>query len=136
MYAMLLCFYKLQASIQCYNEKAVKDKDLAAKVLMWEILTANHPKMKSILMMMEKIKDLQIYLETSDQPKFMILGCQILHLLYMDRELNHADWVAEQFATAFKSKLSSAVEKPDLILAWGIDAILDPWQNSSANFDT
>ena len=57
MYAMLVHFYKLCASIQCYNEKAVQDKDLAAKVPMWEIPTADYPKMKQILMMMENIKD-------------------------------------------------------------------------------
>ena len=57
MYAMLVCFYKLQASIQRYNEKAVQDKDLMAKVPTWEISTAYYPKMKSRLMMMERIKD-------------------------------------------------------------------------------
>ena len=54
---MLVRFYKLRASIQCYNEKAVQDKDLMAKVPTWEIPTADYPKMKSILMMMERIKD-------------------------------------------------------------------------------
>ena len=54
---MLVHFYKLRASIQCYNEKAVQDKDLMAKVPTWEIPTADYPKMKSILMMMERIKD-------------------------------------------------------------------------------
>ena len=58
MYAMLVGFYKLRASIQCYNEKAVQDKDLMAKVPTWEIPTADYPKMKSILMMMDKIKDM------------------------------------------------------------------------------
>ena len=56
-YAMLVRFYKLRASIQCYNEKAVQDKDLMAKLPTWEIPTADYPKMKSILMMMERIKD-------------------------------------------------------------------------------
>ena len=56
-YAMLVRFYKLQAGIQCYNEKAVQDKDLMAKVPTWEIPTADYPKMKSLLMMMERIKD-------------------------------------------------------------------------------
>ena len=56
----------------------------------------------------------------------MILGCQILHLLYTDQELNHVDAVAEKFATAFKNKLASAVDEPDLILEWSITAILDP----------
>ena len=57
---MLVCFYKLQASIQCYNEKTVQDKDLTTKVPTWEIPTADCPKMKSILIMMKKIKDMQI----------------------------------------------------------------------------
>ena len=54
---MLVHFYKLHASIQCYNEKAVQDKDLVVKMPMWEIPTVDFPKMKSIFMMMEKIKD-------------------------------------------------------------------------------
>ena len=55
---MLVCFYKLRASIQCYNEKAVQEKDLMAKVPTWEIPTADYPKIKSMLMMMESIKDM------------------------------------------------------------------------------
>ena len=56
----------------------------------------------------------------------MILGHQILHRLYTDQELNHTDGVAQQFATAFKNKLASAVDESDLILEWGKAAILDP----------
>ena len=56
----------------------------------------------------------------------MILGYQILHHLYMDQELNCMDGVAERFATAFKNKLASAVDEPDLILEWGIAAIHNP----------
>ena len=125
---MLLSFYKLQASIQYYNEKAVEYKDLATKVPMWEILTADYSKMKSILMM-KKIKHLQIQLKTSNQPKFMILDCQILHLFYTDQQLNHVWCVVKQFSSAFKNKLASAMEEPDLILKWGIAATLDPQQN-------
>ena len=64
----------------------------------------------------------------------MILGHQILHLLYMDQELNCTDGVAKQFATAFKNKLASAVDEPDLILEWGIAAILDPRQKLLGKF--
>ena len=56
----------------------------------------------------------------------MILGHQILYLLYTDQELNHANGISEQFATAFKNKLASAVDEPELILEWGIAAILNP----------
>ena len=66
----------------------------------------------------------------------MILGCQILHLLYTNQELNRADGVAKQFATAFKNKLASAVDEPDLILEWGIAAILTLDKSSLANFAT
>ena len=64
----------------------------------------------------------------------MILGRQILHLLYTDQELNSVDGVAKQFATAFKNKLASAVDEPDLILEWGIAAILDPRPNLLGKF--
>ena len=84
--------------------------------------------------MMVRIKYVQLQLEASDQPNFMILGRQILHLLYTDQELNPADGVAEQFATAFKNKLASAVDEPDLILEWGIAAILDPRQKLLGKF--
>ena len=64
----------------------------------------------------------------------MILGHQILHHLYTDQELNHVDRVAKQFATAFKNELASAVDEPDLILEWGIAAILDPRQKLLGKF--
>ena len=64
----------------------------------------------------------------------MILGRQILHLLYTNQEINRADGVAEQFATAFKNRLASAVDGPDLILEWGIAAILDPQQKLLGKF--
>ena len=64
----------------------------------------------------------------------MILGCQILHLLYTDQQLNCADGVAEQFAAAFKNKLASAVDQPDLILEWGIAAIIDTRQKLLGKF--
>ena len=46
----------------------------------------------------------------------MILGCQIFYLHYMDKEFNLVDKVAEQFATAFKNKSASTMDKPDFIL--------------------
>ena len=64
----------------------------------------------------------------------MILGHQILQLLCTDQELNCADGVAEQFATAFKNKLASTVDEPDLILEWGIAAILEPQQKLLGKF--
>ena len=64
----------------------------------------------------------------------MILGRQILHLLYIEQELNRVDGVAEQFATAFKNKLASAVDEPDLILEWGMAAILNPQQKLLGKF--
>ena len=131
---MLVRFYKLWASIQRYNETAVQDREIAAKVATWEIPTADYPKMKMILMIMEKIKDVQLQLEASDQPNFMILGRQILHLLYTEQALNCAEGVAEQFVIAFKNKLASAVDDPDLLLEWGIAAILDPRQKLLGKF--
>ena len=56
----------------------------------------------------------------------MILGHQIIHLLYMNQQLNCVDGVAKQFATAFNKKLASALDDLDLILEWGIAAKLDP----------
>ena len=78
--------------------------------------------------MMEKIKHVQIQLKTSNQPKLMILDCQILHLFYTDQQLNHVWWVVKQFSSAFKNKLASAMDEPDLILEWGIATVFNPWQ--------
>ena len=64
----------------------------------------------------------------------MILGRQILHLLYTNQVLNCAEEVAKQFVTAFKNKLASAVDDPDLLLECGIAAILDPRQKLLGKF--
>ena len=57
---MLVRYYKLRASIQRYNERAIKNKNLAGKVATWEIRTADYPKMKQVLIALEKIKDIQM----------------------------------------------------------------------------
>ena len=54
---------------------------------MWEVRTADYPKMKQVLVTLEKIKDIQMKLEASFQPNFMLLGCQIIQLLYTDKTL-------------------------------------------------
>ena len=64
----------------------------------------------------------------------MILGHQILHVLYTDQELNHAEGDAKQFATAFKNKIASTVDDLDLILEFGIAVILNPRQNIIGKF--
>ena len=55
---MLAQYYKLRASIQRYNETAIYIKNLADKVATWEIRTADYPKMKQVLVVLEKIKDI------------------------------------------------------------------------------
>ena len=110
-YAMLVHYYKLRASIQWYNEKAIQNKNLAEKVATWEIRTADYPKMKQVLVTLEKIKDIQMYLEASDQPNFMLIGHQIIQLLYTDETLNNATSRARIFASAFRNKLACCVDK-------------------------
>ena len=72
-YAMLVYYCKLRASIQQYNEKAIWNKYLADKVVTWDIWTADYPKIEQVLVMFllsschaEKIKDIQMLLEASD----------------------------------------------------------------------
>ena len=57
---MLVWYCKLQASIPRYNEKDTLKKILADKVATWEIRTADYPKMKQVLVALEKIKDTQM----------------------------------------------------------------------------
>ena len=65
-------------------------------------------------------------LEASDQPNFMLVGCQIIQLLYTDETLNEATGTAGTFATAFHNKLAHCVDKYEIMMEWGIAAILDP----------
>ena len=87
---------------------------------------ADYPKMKQVLVILDKIKDIQMQLEASDQPKFMLVGCQIIQLLYTDKTLNDATGAARSFASAFRSKLACCVNKYDIMMEWAIAAILDP----------
>ena len=57
---MFMQYYKLRASIQRYNERAIYNKNLADKVATWEIRAADYPKMKQVLVALEKIKDIQM----------------------------------------------------------------------------
>ena len=43
-YAMLVCYYKLWASIQQYNEKVIYNKNIANKVATWDIKNVDYPK--------------------------------------------------------------------------------------------
>ena len=93
---------------------------------MWEIRTADYPKMKQVLVALKKFKDIQPLMEASDQPNFMLVGCQIIQLLYTDETLNEATGAAGTFATAFCNKLACCVDKYKIMMEWGIAAILDP----------
>ena len=61
---------------------------------MWEIRIVYYPKIKQVLVALEKIKDIQMQLESSDQSNFMLVGCQITQLLYTDETLNDATGAA------------------------------------------
>ena len=93
---------------------------------MWEIRTADYPKMKQVLVALEKIKNIQMQLEASDLPNFMLVGCQIIQLLYTNETLNDATGTACIFANAFHNKLACCIGKQDIIMEWVIAAILDP----------
>ena len=59
-YVMLVCYYKLQASIQWYNEKAIQNKNLADNIATWEIRIADYPSIKQVIVALEKIKDIHM----------------------------------------------------------------------------
>ena len=56
----------------------------------------------------------------------MIVGHQIIYLLYTDETLNDATGAAGTFASAFHNKLASCVDKYKIVMEWGIAAFLDP----------
>ena len=56
----------------------------------------------------------------------MLVGHQVIQLLYTDETLNEASGAASTFATAFHNKLVHCVDKYKIMMEWGIAAILDP----------
>ena len=55
----------------------------------------------------------------------MLVGHQIIQLLYTDETLNDATSAARTFASAFCNKLACCIEKQDIVMEWVIAAILD-----------
>ena len=64
----------------------------------------------------------------------MLVGCQIIQLLYTDKTLNDATGTAGTFASAFRNKLAACVDKYEIMMEWGIVAILDPRQKLLSKF--
>ena len=93
---------------------------------MWEIRTADYPKMKQVLVALGKIKDIQMQLEASDQPNFMLVGCQIIQILYTNETQNDATGTARTFATAFRINLAHCIDNQDILMELAIAAMLDP----------
>ena len=55
----------------------------------------------------------------------MLVGHQVIQLLYTDETLNDSTGTAGTFATAFRNKLACCVDKYEIMMEWGIAAILD-----------
>ena len=64
----------------------------------------------------------------------MLVGRQVIQLLYTDETLNEATGTAGTFATAFRNKLACCVDKYEIMMEWGIAAILDPRQKLLGKF--
>ena len=64
----------------------------------------------------------------------MLVGRQVIQLLYTDETLNEATGAAGTFATAFRNKLACCVNKYEIMMEWGITAILDPRQKLLIKF--
>ena len=56
----------------------------------------------------------------------MLVGHQIIQLLYTNETLNEATGIARTFASAFCNKLACCIDKEDIIMEWAITAILNP----------
>ena len=81
--------------------------------------------MKQVLDTLEKINNIQMQMEASDQTNFMLIGYQIIQILYTDEILNDATSAACTFASASSNKLACCIGKQDIIMEWVIVAILD-----------
>ena len=64
----------------------------------------------------------------------MLVGRQVIQLLYTDETLNEATGAAGTFTTAFRNKLARCVDKYEIMMEWGIAAILDPRQKLLGKF--
>ena len=64
----------------------------------------------------------------------MPVGHQVIQLLYTDETLNEATGTAGTFTTAFRNKLARCVDKYEIMMEWGIAAILDPRQKLLGKF--
>ena len=65
----------------------------------------------------------------------MMIGRHVVHLLYADEQLNAAtSGVGKKFVEAFRTKLAACVDDEDLLLEWGVAAILDPQQKTLGKF--
>ena len=84
------------------------------------------PRWSKFLSRLEKTKNIQMQLEAGDQLKLMLIGGQIIQLLYTDKTLNDATGAARTFASAFRNKLAHCIDLQDIMMEWAIAAFLDP----------
>ena len=56
----------------------------------------------------------------------MLVGRQVIQIFYTYETLNEATGAAGTFASAFCNKLAHCVDKLEIMMEWGIAAILDP----------
>ena len=120
-YAMLQRFNKLRASVQMYHSGVPTnpglDRDTRAKLNALELTNAEWSLLSELLVVLEEIKDIQVDLEASDVPNFMVVGRLLLKLLYTSDSLNaamsdSASGPICEFVHKFKTKLSNAVDDP------------------------
>ena len=64
----------------------------------------------------------------------MMVGCQIIQLLYINETLNEVTGAAGTFSSAFCNKLACCVDKYKIMMEWGIAAILNPRQKLLGKF--
>ena len=91
-----------------------------------ELRAADFTSMRQMLDALHIIRDIQISLEASDVPNFMLVGRQIVQLLYAQDSLNSAVGIIGRFVKAFKDKLAASLDDTALFLEWGLAALLDP----------
>ena len=56
----------------------------------------------------------------------MLVGRQIVQLLYVQDSLNSAAGITGRFVKAFRDKLAASLDDTGLFLEWGLAALLDP----------
>ena len=86
---------------------------------MWDIMMADYPKMQYICVALEKIKNIQMQLETSDQPNFIFIHTKMQIDAAPERSLGATSSQHAQPSTLVGSDTQPSTTEPSLLPGQG-----------------